>query len=771
MIAGTVRDVATGELLPGATIQVKGTFVGTVSNESGVFRLDVLAVPVTLVTRFIGYDSDERSITESVEFVDIRLEPSVFTLPELVVSGEDPAVGIMRRVIAEKKIWKKNLHSYRVEAYNRFRMENDSGIVSIWESGTLAFWDEKRGSRELSIWQKQTDNMEIENLLPAALFVKNLYDDDVELAGHRLMGVTHPDALDYYLFHLIGSRSRDGRLVYDIEVRPRSRLSSGFKGRIAVLDSVFAILNVDLSPDGAFFFPPPIKDLRAEYHQQFSRFSSSVWLPADYRASLALDIAFSGLLSFPTIRIEQLSRLTNFVLNVAPPDSLYERSEFVIRDTTALKKIKVSAPEVLSVPLTERELAAYSEIDSSMTVAKAFKPKGLLARFVEVSNERDESRRNRKSGSGFGKGGILMSLDASPMLWYNRVEGLFTGLSVGLRPAGRTKLEGSLGYSEARKDWSWGAQLSVGRRYRLQTGYSDRVARRYVSRVHSRLTNSMNVVAFGRDYFDYLKEEKYFARLSGTLKKNRSVRWELEFAREKHRNVSTRIKSSILGQRDDIRTNAPVSEGVLRTGTIRLSYEGDSVPYGIGPEYSVDLLAETSIGSTLSTLPRFSRYTGSVVWRFPTFYRRRFIPNSLDFRITAGTFAGTLPRQRFGIVDGTSTLSIFGGLRTRLNVPYEGSSYVSLVWEHNFRSVPFEILGWTAAARNGLNLIVFGGHARTWNTGGSGDAESLRESVSESFHHEIGWSVSGLFSLFRIDFARRLDRSDFTIGVSAARIF
>ena len=58
-----------------------------------------------------------------------------------------------------------------MEAYNRFRMENDTGIVSIWESGTKAYWDRERGVREVSVWQQQTRNMDFDGMLPAALFV------------------------------------------------------------------------------------------------------------------------------------------------------------------------------------------------------------------------------------------------------------------------------------------------------------------------------------------------------------------------------------------------------------------------------------------------------------------------------------------------------------------------------------------------------------------------------------------------------------------------
>ena len=50
------------------------------------------------------------------------------------------------------------------------------------------------------------------------------------------------------LFELAGQRSMDDRIVYDISVKPKSRLETAFVGRVAVLDEEFGLLEVDLTP-------------------------------------------------------------------------------------------------------------------------------------------------------------------------------------------------------------------------------------------------------------------------------------------------------------------------------------------------------------------------------------------------------------------------------------------------------------------------------------------------------------------------------------------
>lgn len=508
-VQGTVLDAATGESLPGATVQIEGTFTGTVANAVGRFSLGVSAFPVSIVTRFIGYESDRRQLqTASSDLIDIHLVPVAIPLPEITVSGEDPAIGIMRRVIEEKARWRNSFDTYKVDAYNRFRLENDSGIVSIWESGTVAFWDRERGTREISVWQRQTDNMDIDELLPAALFVQNLYDDDIDVAGHRFMGVTHPDALSYYDFHLSGTRARDNQLVYDIEVQPKSKLGSGFVGTIAVLDSAYAMLDVDLAPGDAFFFPPPIKGLSVAYRQQFSRFGSDVWLPVDFQLSIRLDISFMGLIAIPTIRIEQISRLSDFELNVQLPDSLYDLDEFIVADSMALATMDIAELEIVPVPLTPREEVAYETIDSTMTLRKAYRPTGLLARFAEVSvGSSDGDDSGGSGGMGFGSS---LSLDLEPLLWYNRVEGLHAGLKASRRLAEDFRLTGQVGYETARKGWTYGTSARIGRRTWFEGGFVDHVAQRYESDFLNRFWNSLNVLATQPDYFDYMHERKWY---------------------------------------------------------------------------------------------------------------------------------------------------------------------------------------------------------------------------------------------------------------------
>ena len=219
------------------------------------------------------------------------------------------------------------------------------------ETLTEAFWDKELGMREILKARRETSNMEFEESLPAALFVTNLYDDDIDIAGHNLMGVTHPDALSHYHFRLKGTRRLNNQLVFDISVEPKRRTKSAFVGSVAVLDSAYALIDVELTPGQSFIFPPPLEGFDVTYRQQFSSFGGDYWLPVDFRAELGLKISFGFVLSFPTIGISQVSRFTDYEVNVTVPDSLFEDDDILVVDSLSVASDSLLAKdEGIAVP-------------------------------------------------------------------------------------------------------------------------------------------------------------------------------------------------------------------------------------------------------------------------------------------------------------------------------------------------------------------------------------------------------------------------------------
>jgi hypothetical protein len=113
VVRGSVRDAITGDGLAAATVQIAGTYRGTIANNAGDFALEVLLpLPATLVVTRIGYSSQQFVVTDTaVSHVDFELEISPHALPELIIT---PSMGrdIMRQVIARKQEWMPKINDY-----------------------------------------------------------------------------------------------------------------------------------------------------------------------------------------------------------------------------------------------------------------------------------------------------------------------------------------------------------------------------------------------------------------------------------------------------------------------------------------------------------------------------------------------------------------------------------------------------------------------------------------------------------------------------------
>ncbi|RZJ94696.1 MAG: SusC/RagA family TonB-linked outer membrane protein, partial [Hymenobacter sp.] len=91
-VSGRVTDRANNQGLPGVTVLVKGTTIGTATSNDGSFTLSVPPTATTLVFSFIGYTSTEQPIGNGT--VNVALLTDAKQIGEVVVTG---ALGIQRQ--------------------------------------------------------------------------------------------------------------------------------------------------------------------------------------------------------------------------------------------------------------------------------------------------------------------------------------------------------------------------------------------------------------------------------------------------------------------------------------------------------------------------------------------------------------------------------------------------------------------------------------------------------------------------------------------------
>lgn len=85
-LSGEVQDVRSNDVIIGASVQVKDTNVGTITDFDGKFSLDVDSLPVVLVIKYVSYTDKIVTITSAYDNIIIQLDEGL-KLDEVVVTG------------------------------------------------------------------------------------------------------------------------------------------------------------------------------------------------------------------------------------------------------------------------------------------------------------------------------------------------------------------------------------------------------------------------------------------------------------------------------------------------------------------------------------------------------------------------------------------------------------------------------------------------------------------------------------------------------------
>ena len=104
-ISGTITDADTKETLVGVNIMVKGKVIGTISDLSGKYNLNVnQAPPFTLVFSMIGYSNQEVEVTNVQSNLDIQLAETTILGQEVVVSASRMEESVLQSPVSVEKL-------------------------------------------------------------------------------------------------------------------------------------------------------------------------------------------------------------------------------------------------------------------------------------------------------------------------------------------------------------------------------------------------------------------------------------------------------------------------------------------------------------------------------------------------------------------------------------------------------------------------------------------------------------------------------------------
>jgi len=132
IIRGVVTDASTGEPVPYASVLLKGTSVGTLTDAGGRYFIETNTRASEIRFSFIGYDPETRTIHPGTsQTIDIKLRLTSITLNEVTVkpgkreyrNRNNPAVELIENVISHKNLNRPESFDYlQYEKYEKIQL-------------------------------------------------------------------------------------------------------------------------------------------------------------------------------------------------------------------------------------------------------------------------------------------------------------------------------------------------------------------------------------------------------------------------------------------------------------------------------------------------------------------------------------------------------------------------------------------------------------------------------------------------------------------------
>jgi TonB-dependent starch-binding outer membrane protein SusC len=133
-ISGKITNKASGEALVGASVTVKGTSSGAITDATGSFQIKVPGIGSVLVITYIGMIDQEVPVKSATESISVQLEPRANSLNEVVVVG----YGTQKRSAVTgsvSSVRAKDLESMPVSRIEQSLQGRISGVTIAQSSG------------------------------------------------------------------------------------------------------------------------------------------------------------------------------------------------------------------------------------------------------------------------------------------------------------------------------------------------------------------------------------------------------------------------------------------------------------------------------------------------------------------------------------------------------------------------------------------------------------------------------------------------------------
>jgi len=444
-----------GDLLPYASINIKGTTVGSDANSNAHFSITLSPGTYTLVCQHIGYAATEKKITIGNEDVNISfiLNEQKLVMQDVVIRAnrEDPAYAIIRHAIKKRSYYDKQVNAFECDLYtkdiiklynlpdkimgqkisvgDKNEMGLDStgrGIIYLSESLSHIASRKKPDAFKMNVLSSRVSgSKEVGLTFPTFI---SFYQNNVDVFDGKLnsRGFVSPiadGALVFYKYKYLGSFWEDGKEINSIRITPRRKYEPLFSGIINISEDDWRIHSIDvtLTQKAALELLDSL-----QITQLYTSATPDVWRVKNQVLSFRLNqfgINLAG---------NFVSVYYNYLIDPVFPKKYFDN--VVIKyDTAASTRSKAYWDSTRPVPLEKEEVKDYKVKDSlydqrndsvqtTAVIDSLNKAQGKLQLYTVIWNDIDRTNYNKKGSYNWGIHALVEGLE------YNTMEGIAANL-------------------------------------------------------------------------------------------------------------------------------------------------------------------------------------------------------------------------------------------------------------------------------------------------------------------------------------------------------
>jgi len=436
-VVGYVTDALTGDSIAMASVQYKGHNVAAVSDIYGHYSIERHA-GWTLTFSAVGYKQATAKVDTHTKQINIKLQPDNKTLGAVTIKKkrtrysrkDNPAVELMKKVIAAKKRTKLENHDYY--QYNKYQKltlafndikpsdldsskllgkakwmadqievcpYNNKLILPISVSETVTqhlYRKDPHSERDIIKGQNETginDLIQTGDILTQMMkdiFTDvNIYDDQVRLLQYPFTSPIGKDAIAFYRFYITDTLTIGGDSCIALHFLPNNQQDFGFRGDIYILkDSSCQVRRCNLTI-------PKKSDVNfvdnMQIRQEFKRLPDGQWTLAD--DDMIVEMSIVKFLSKAIVI--RTTRLTDYAFDPLPKQ-LFKGKRKEVLDANAKMQSDEFWAQYRQVELTKSESSMSQFLDNLQRI-KGFKyiifaGKALIENFVETGTKDHPSK-------------------------------------------------------------------------------------------------------------------------------------------------------------------------------------------------------------------------------------------------------------------------------------------------------------------------------------------------------------------------------------------